>query len=627
MTIGASQEFNIVLAVDTSGSTSVNDFYLNAVSNGIPQFLNFIKETYPRDVRVGLVSWDDNVDFIIKPTDNFSMILESLKELSAREMESTDFNQALYGAESAFLYKPDKYIRSKNILIIIVEDGGEFQRISITPDVGKYTTYCIIMDSKKINSQMCKELKNLSLVSRGQFYALPSSAPGLDRVLEDIVSKEVMAYISRDARMYVNSSILKNDILAQKNNKSIIVKNAIIEGDLHLNQTHVKNELQFIDCIFNGTFDLSYTDFKSHVRFENVNFKRDSDFRNANFFSDVEFVDVQFFGRSLFSGVTFHKIALFYKNNFTKSAFFDGTKFLNMVQFERISLLNHGLFNMAIFNGKAIFRDIFIAGISFFKTSSFLSQVNFNNVTFQDQVSFAGTIFKEDIGISRSSFKSSLDISNSTIHGILSLSDSRFSKNLDFTNTSAKDIIINQPIISKTSKIFIDRLNLTNFNTHWKNIDDHVDYNKDPYLSIMSIYNKQEWFEDYDECYYDYKYEHMIAEPWGIQKIKIISSWILCGFGKRVSHILLWSLLIILMCSIIFWLGNGLEPTQQSYNHRRKRTTFFDALYFSSILFVAQAPSEFRPIERYRYLVIIEGILGWVLLGVLVAVLIGILTR
>jgi hypothetical protein len=58
------------------------------------------------------------------------------------------------------------------------------------------------------------------------------------------------------------------------------------------------------------------------------------------------------------------------------------------------------------------------------------------------------------------------------------------------------------------------------------------------YLDLKRIYNEQEWLEDYDSCYCDYKYMHMIAEPLGMQKLKSIIAWTLCGYGKQISHLL-----------------------------------------------------------------------------------------
>ncbi|AET65504.1 hypothetical protein Mhar_2151 [Methanothrix harundinacea 6Ac] len=40
-----------------------------------------------------------------------------------------------------------------------------------------------------------------------------------------------------------------------------------------------------------------------------------------------------------------------------------------------------------------------------------------------------------------------------------------------------------------------------------------------------------------------------------------------------------------------------------------------EAIYFSSLVFIAQAPAEYRARGRYRYLVIFEGILGWLMLA------------
>jgi hypothetical protein len=616
ISLGTSQELNIMLAVDSSGST-IGD---NSVLEAIPKFLTFIEKNYDNeDINIGLVSWDDDIDFIIKPTDNFSIILEALKNISAKDTEFTDLNQAFYGAENGF-DKPKKYAISKNIIIPIIK-SGEFKPLSKENFflLRKYRTYCIGLEVRR-DSELYHHITEMD-----RWYFAPSSPDIIENILRMVLAEEKALSI-QGTFMGIDSSILRSDLIGKNINEPLIVKNVIIQGDLNISQNYISNELYFRDCIFNGTLDFSSCKFQSPVRFENVKFERYANFSDAEFKSELEFNNVRFLNQSLFSGCSFNNNVLFYKIYHSANAFFLGAEFLDKVRFESIDITGHGLFNLAKFRGNATFKDISFGGMALFKESAFSSNFLLQNATFNDQMSYNGSKFYGDLEVSGSLLKNQFYFRNSAIFGAVKLYDTIFCANLDFADSSANDISFIHSTIRDNGQISINGLNLTDFNTHWTDIDDQLIYDRDQYSNIMRIYNNKGWFDDFDECYYDYRSHHMKEED-GIRKLKLVAAWTLCGFGKRPSFILIWSIFIILSCSILFWLGDGLEIVQKSDNTRKGETTFHDAFYFSSILFVAQAPSEFKPKKRYRSVVIFEGIMGWILLGVLVANLIGILTR
>ena len=50
-----------------------------------------------------------------------------------------------------------------------------------------------------------------------------------------------------------------------------------------------------------------------------------------------------------------------------------------------------------------------------------------------------------------------------------------------------------------------------------------------------------------------------------------------------------------------------------------ERVTLRNSLFFSTMIFLSRGPIDFLPIGRYRYYVILEGILGWLLLAMIPA--------
>ena len=143
----------------------------------------------------------------------------------------------------------------------------------------------------------------------------------------------------------------------------------------------------------------------------------------------------------------------------------------------------------------------------------------------------------------------------------------------------------------------------------------------------MENYRQLGWSSDEDECYYQYRTLEQTNKEFGWSKAIDVLAWLSCGYGVRPGYAVIWSLLTILVFALIFWIGNGIrrsaKPLQgpMEKDSVPEKATFRNALFFSTMIFLSQGPIDFLPVGRNRYLVVIEGILGWLMLALFLVTL------
>jgi len=165
-------------------------------------------------------------------------------------------------------------------------------------------------------------------------------------------------------------------------------------------------------------------------------------------------------------------------------------------------------------------------------------------------------------------------------------------------------------------------------------------------------------------------------------------AWLSCGYGVRPSFTLAWCVGLMGIFALLFWLGGGIcltaawdhegatpaawSPSQgfasfKGWLHifaRRQlsrirglvqqargigargvarsiprailalwrgpiqtQISFTEALYFSILVFVSQPPPHWMPRGRWRYAVMAEDVLGWLLLALLIVTLGNVMIR
>ena len=157
---------DMVLAVDTSGSLIENGpSTLNAISNAIAKFVNAQKTASDHNLRIGLVSWDDNIDETVIPTTNYTSILGVSSGLKANPHEITNYSVGMNGALNAF----DKATSSgsEKVIVIVTDAQGEYKPFLNYPrKSSEYTIHAIVVGPVEVNDTYSM-LRNLTTKHNG----------------------------------------------------------------------------------------------------------------------------------------------------------------------------------------------------------------------------------------------------------------------------------------------------------------------------------------------------------------------------------------------------------------------------------------------------------------------------
>ena len=297
----------------------------------------------------------------------------------------------------------------------------------------------------------------------------------------------------------------------------------------------------------------------------------DVNFTEAVFSGDVLFSEASA-GRAVFSGSQFQKNASFAGSRFREEAFFD----------------------QAVFSGTAQFSS-----------TVFVAEVSLHAVLFCREAAFASSEFQSIARFDSARFQGGLDLSGAKIH-IIRLRDAAVSGRIDLHNAEFMRLEARWPVLSH-----------------------HLAYDGAAYLALVKNFRNLEWFEDADDCYYQYRRASQSAKGFFVRSGKRASinwaklsdalAWISCGYGVRPRHTVFLSGILIVLFALIYWMGGGIvvEPLNGSGPSIGSQAAldFHDYLYFSAMVFTAKTQVKWYPVGIYRYIATIESVLGWLLLA------------
>ncbi len=448
-------------------------------------------------------------------------------------------------------------------------------------------------------------------------------------------------------------------IEAIRSGEPVIYDNVTVTGRLNLSPSASPVRRQV---------SITNSRFMEPVKIEAVTFNEDLDLRGCIFEDNVSFIKSRFLGDFRLAGAAFLKKADFGEDNFAGPASFVSARFLKEVSFTNAEFDSDAIFwdtgfasdvdfNYAKFMRAGSFWSAFFDDVTFFETQ-FTGQVTFRSSRFFGNATFAATRFESDVifrdaRFSRgstfglSSFAGIVDFGGANFNQTAFMGGAKFSDLAYFTNTHfGGDLILEEARLysmqldsasfGESSKINLNSTDFTKFVVHWPTIKDRMVYNGAAYLALVKNYKSLEWFDEADDCYYQYRRIGQDRAAWGWDKISDIISWLSCGYGVRVSYTAFWCLFTIIFFGGIFWAGKGMskfeiEGVELPGDMRlrpSKRVSFTDALYFSIAMFTtSQAPVNTYPVGFYRHLAMAEGILGWFFLGLFVVVLSAVLIR
>lgn len=470
------------------------------------------------------------------------------------------------------------------------------------------------------------------------FDALPliPHSSGMDSIISahDLIS-EIRSGVPLN---YSNMTIKGRIDLAQTDvpvRQSIRIINSRFQGPVKMEGVTFVQGLDLRGCAFEDNVSFARSRFLGDAKFSGAGFLKQADFADTYFEETSSFIGTRFSGDSSFSGAQFYGDAIFLAASFASDVDFDDANFMRSGSFR-----------------SAVFEDV-----RFFETE-FAGQATFLSALFRGNATFAATRFQSDVVFRLSRFQMGSTFGLSSFAGLADFGGAEFSETAFFGGVKFSDLAyfaaaifkgdlilegarlysmqLDDVSFAEKSKVNLNSTDFTKFVVRWSTIRDRMIYNGAAYLALVKNYKSLEWFDDADDCYYQYRKIGQDVEPWSWSKVSDIISWLSCGYGVRVSYTVFWCLFTILLFGVIFWAGKGMdkfeiEGMELPGDHRlrpSKRVSFTDALYFSIAMFTtSQAPVNTYPVGFYRHLAMAEGILGWFFLGLFVVVLSAVLIR
>lgn len=268
-------------------------------------------------------------------------------------------------------------------------------------------------------------------------------------------------------------------------------------------------------------------------------------------------------------------------------------------------------FRSADFYGNADFSNTIFTDYSNFQEANFYSNANFRDATFYDDANFGSVNFSGD-----------------TI-----FSHSRFEKKLYFGT-------------SKFEKhVYFDNIEFDKITVCWDSLKDALVYDGLFYVQLIKNFRDNEFFEEADDANYQYRRQRQAREEKSISWVFDVLIGSFCGYGLKPLQTILWSGLIILIFSCLFYKKQNKffwnENERESDNFKSLMSSFsgfiqkidgitpvllkkiipsWCSIYVSCVTFTTLG--TMRPKNgKDRLALMIEGLLGWLFLTLFVITL------
>jgi uncharacterized protein YjbI with pentapeptide repeats len=284
-------------------------------------------------------------------------------------------------------------------------------------------------------------------------------------------------------------------------------------------------------------------------------------------------------------------------------------------------------------NGKLIIessiaiRRSVIEGDVFFDHAIFQNYVHFWETKFNKNTAFWNAEFNNDVLFWEDHFEWSCDFDHSHFKGIASFSGSTFNENANFfgahfdgytnleTNflkelnlerTKIHLMQLNEATFGKGSFVSLKNSDFFRLELPWANIREQLKDDGGTYLALTRNYNNLEWFEDADNCYYQYRSKRRVTLK-GSSEVLDWIAWITYGYGIRFYYPLILGISLFFFSAGVFLFGNQVH-------------SIIEALDLSAVILTTTTQIG-NLTGFYRLWSILERVLGWLLMASFLVVL------
>jgi hypothetical protein len=435
-----------------------------------------------------------------------------------------------------------------------------------------------------------------------------------------VSAKEILDKISKGETVNCSDKVIKGDLDLDSANLSTtsIIRNynATYTYNLKNKIKLVRSNISIMNCKIEGNVRFSNAKFLRPVLFMFTDFVQQADFSGSVFSEAALFADDQFFNHTSFDIGRFEKGASFSSSKFQKNAYFRECIFVK-----------EGTFFNTVFQGDAYFLYSKFAGLADFANSNFGNYAYFWDTFYRNGSSFWKSRFSNDAYFEGSLFKGRAIFSDTKFNEHAYFGKANFQNIADLNNSQMmKEAYFDGAIFDKNSTLFLNRAKINKLYLRWNDISS-LGYDDEAYLFLIENYKNLGWFDDSNNCYYQYRISHpmnFLVNP--IQYTYDRSALISYGYGVKPERPLILSILTVLICGAIFYFFHGIKRSSKSSDSDQK-ISIWESIHYSASAFTSGAsafisyPTEIIPVGNSRYLVTLERFLGWIFFTLLLVTL------
>ena len=470
----------------------------------------------------------------------------------------------------------------------------------------------------------------IDLVLAFNFSTIDVSAP--PSIMMEIILREPSTGVEESKSDKFEATVPASEILAKiERLEPIEYHNVIIKGDLDLTKLDLPTEQRIVPDVKKIYIELVLVD-------SSGNYKPFTSMLSTSLKiikSPIKIIDSRIEGSVFFDNTIFNDSVIFVGTDFAKKAKFDGSYFNDSANFYRSRFVEGADFSRAEFRKNTNFDDVCFGGIVSFLESQFLEEAYFSRVQIKSRNFFTDSQFSKGADFSESQFNKTAHFDNSHFDGYANFVQSKFNEDAYFRDSNFNDavcfnnsqfigdVFFEGAIFKKNSTLFLTRAKLNKFYINWNNIY-KLGYDDEVYLFLIENYKKLGWYEDADNCYYDYRIQRPIESL--TSRIFDQGARLSYGYGVKPERPLIWSIIIILISGLFFYMTSGIQKSK-SDSRAYKRITIGESIQFSATAFTSGAsafiynPTDLTLRGKSRYVVTFERLLGWVFFALFLAAL------
>lgn len=461
------------------------------------------------------------------------------------------------------------------------------------------------------------------------------SSPRFDKVY----AGEIIASPPGSSIIYDHVNIIGDIVLNKAEYKYLAITNSAVDGNISIlggtfsgkadlkNNSFLRNvtffgsefagEVDFSDSRFYGSTNFSQSIFLEGATFDNNIFDEEADFSASEFYKFASFYNSTFKGDTAFDLSQFHGV---YANldltQFLENVNFAGIQFNTYLACSDSKFNNIADFHAAEFSLGASFSNATFLGPSIFERCQFSRDSLFRDIIFNDTVDFTSARFDGPLFFNGTRFSGNAIFNSVQFMGPSDFSGTRFDKDLSMNSTKISTMVFDNSTFNETSRLFLAKADVNRLMVRWDEIKDILNYDSSAYLSLVKNY-RDLGLSEADDCYYRYRILSQDMKSWGWSRVIDVMAGISCGYGVKPSHPVICSLILIILCSVILYRGDGLKHP----SGKDKGTSFYDSLYYCLAIFFTIPLPDLKPSGKYRYVPVFLRAIAWMLFALLIGTL------